>query len=364
MATIKVLSWNIYKFGKHLTSNTTRLNVVLDLVNPSSGPAFDLFVVIEPQIKSGKIGHLAQGSGPEAMLKLRSALRSRKNGSGWECVPPVVLASSAKREALGVFFNSKTLKLKGPVKDKKIKDKKWCTAKTKASGGGTLRGKCEFKDSGGTALKFPTGPERRPYLVTFETVSGAKTFSILAAHSPSPKYSGTTSHAKNRQARLGTQRLGEIKELTSTHRAHPVIVVGDFNCCWPGHPTDSAYNCSTKGTDKDEKAEEGLTDEGFISHISGGSKQPPGGTSLRGPRSKATTAQAYTNHAFDYLLTAGTSSTPVSVANKRILGLGDLTTGFSTTLNKTKFKSIYKRIRVTKGKGVSDHLPIAADITI
>ena len=61
---------------------------------------------------------------------------------------------------------------------------------------------------------------------------------------------------------------------------------------------------------------------------------------------------------------AAPSSTPVSVANKRILGLGDLTTGFSTTLNKTKFKSIYKRIRVTKGKGVSDHLPIAADITI
>ncbi len=364
MPTIKVLSWNIYKFGKHLTSNTTRLNIVLDLVNPATGPAFDLFVVIEPQIGKGKIEDLATGSGPDAMRKLRTALKAREDGSGWEVVPPVVLASSAKREALAVFFNSKTLKLKGPVDDAKITDKKWRTSKTKGSGGGTLRGKCEFVDVGGTAVKFPTGPERRPYLVTFETISGTKTFSILAAHSPSPKYSGSTSHAKNKQARQGTEKLGKIKELTSAHRAHPIIVVGDFNCCWPGHPTDASYNCSTKGTDKDKEAEAVMTGQGFTSRIKGGSTQPPGGTSLKSVSGKGTTAAAYTNHAFDYLLTADGGGATLTVTNVRILGVGDLTTGFSTALNKTKFKPIFKRIRVTKGKGVSDHLPIAADIAI
>ncbi|MCB1035641.1 MAG: hypothetical protein KDD47_17600 [Acidobacteria bacterium] len=364
MPTIKVLSWNIYKFGKHLTSSTTRLNVVLDLVNPSTGPAFDLFVVIEPQIGSGKIGELATGSGADAMQKLRASLRARKNGSGWEVVPPVVLASSNKREALAVFFNSATLTLKGPVDDAKIKSKKWRTTKTQGSGAGSLRGKCEFTDSSNTKLTFPTGPERRPYLVTFETVSGSKTFSILAAHSPSPKYSGSTSTARNKQARLGTRKLGEIEELTSTHRAHPVIVVGDFNCCWPGHPTDSSYNCSTKSTDKDEEAEGGLTGEGFTSQISGGGSAEPRGTSLKGAGGKGTTATSYTNHAFDYLLTADGGGSSLTIANARILGLGDLTTGYSTTLNKTKFKPVFKRIRVTKGNGVSDHLPIAADITI
>lgn len=364
MPTIKILSWNIYKFGKHLTSSTTRLNVVLDLVNPASGPAFDVFVVIEPQIASGKIGELATGSGADATRKLRASLRARTGGSGWEVVPPVVLASSNKREGLSVFFNSAKLKLMGPVDDAAITSTKWRTAQTKGSGTGTLRGKCEFVDSGGTAVKFPTGPERRPYLVTFKTVSGAKTFSLLAAHSPSPKYSGSTSHAKNKQARQGTEKLGKIKELTSTHRAHPVIVVGDFNCCWPGHPTDSSYHCSTKGLDKDEEAEEGLTGQGFTSHISGGSTQPPAGTSLKGVSGKGTTAKTYSNHAFDYLLTADGGGVTLTVTNARILGLGDLTTGFTTALNKTKFKPIYKRIRVTKGRGVSDHLPIAADVAL
>ena len=363
MPTIKVLSWNIYKFGGHLTGNSTRLGVVLDLVNPAAGPAFDIFVVIEPQIAKGKVGDLATGSGPKAMLKLRTALQKRTNGSGWEVVPPVVLAKSDKREALAVFYDSTKLTLKGPVDDTKITSASWRNARTQGAGTGTLRGKCEFADINSKKVLFPAGTERRPYLVTFETVSGAKTFSILAAHSPSPEYPKGTATQKNQQARLGTQRLGEIKEVTNAHRAHPVIVVGDFNCCWPGHPTDSTYNCTTPGTDRDGEADDGLTGEGFTSHIKGGASQPPAGTSLKSVGGSTTTAASYTVHSYDYLLTAGTTASPITVANARILGLGDFSTSFLTTLNKTKFKPIFSRVRSSSGKGVSDHLPVAADIT-
>lgn len=351
--TIRVLSWNIYKFGTHLTGNTTRLNIVLNAISPAGGPSnYDLVVVIEPQIASGKIGALATGSGPKAMRKLRSALQTHTT-EDWQVVPPVVLAASAKREAMAVFFNAGKLTLKGPVDDANITDKAWRTAKTQGAGPGSLRGKCEFTDSGTNAVKFPTGPERRPYLVTFE--ASGQSFSILGHHSPSPAYSGSTSHARNKQARLGTMALAEIAELQTASRAHPVIVVGDFNCCNPGHPAGGGYGCTTKATDKDREAEMDLLGIGFTSHVNTGS-------SLKG--ANAATATSYTNHAFDYLLTAdGGGVTPV-VTNAKILGLGDLTTGFVTTLKKNKFRPIFKRIRVTKGKGVSDHLPVSATITL
>jgi hypothetical protein len=350
--TIRVLSWNIYKFGTHLTGNTTRLNIVLDAISPAGGPSnYDLVVVIEPQIASGKIEALATGSGPKAMRKLRSALQTH-TGEDWQVVPPVVLAASAKREAMAVFFNAGKLTLKGPVDDVKITDKAWRTAKTQGAGAGSLRGRCEFKDSGGTAVKFPTGPERRPYFVTFE--ASGQLFSIVGHHSPSPAYSGSTSSARNKQARQGTEALGEIAELQAP-RAHPVIVVGDFNCCNPGHPAGGGYGCTTKAKDKDEEAEEGLTNIGFTSHVNTGS-------SLKG--ANVATAGGYTNHAFDYLLTADGGGKAVTVTNAKVLGLGSLTTGFAPTLKKNKFRPIFKRVRVTKGKGVSDHLPVAATITI
>lgn len=350
--TIRVLSWNIYKFGSHLTSQTTRLNVVLQAISPAGGPSkYDLFVVIEPQIANGKIGELATGSGPTGLLALRAALQSHTT-EDWQVVPPVVLAASAKREAMGILYNSAKMTLEGPVDDAAITSTSWRTAKTQGAGAGTLRGECEFLDSGGTKVAFPTGPERRPYLATFEA-SGQR-FSILGHHSPSPSYSGTTANARNRQARLGTQAIADVDDLLAANRTHPIIVVGDFNCCNPGHPGGTG-GCSQGAQDKDDEAKNSLTAIGFTSHVSAGS-------SLKG--ANGATATGYVNHAFDYLLTApGGGKTP-TVTNPKVLGLGDLTTGFLTTLNKTKFRPIFKRIRVTAGKGVSDHLPVSATITI
>ncbi|MFN0103822.1 MAG: hypothetical protein ACKV2U_17280 [Bryobacteraceae bacterium] len=349
MADVKLLSWNIYKFGLHLVNNTTRLNVVLNLVNPPGGPKYDLFVVIEPQICNGAVGTLATGSGVKATKKLRAALHGQ-SGVNWQVVPPVVLAKSDKREALAIFFNAGKLTLKGPVDDAKIVKPTWKNAKTKGPSG-TWRGKCEFVNSAGTKLAFPGGPERRPYLATFEI--GGQRFSIIAHHSPKPNYKGTTAPARNKNARDGTKKLGEIKELQTANRTHPVIVVGDFNCCNPGHP--SGVGCGQKPIDQDSDAKTALTGIGFTSHVSGGS-------SLK--KATAATATAYTKHAFDYLLTAGGGGKSATVANAKVLGVGDLTTGFSAAHNKTKFRPIFKRIRVTKSAGVSDHLPVSANIKI
>lgn len=358
MPDVKILSWNIFKFGKKVSSQTTRLNVILDLVNPVGGPAFDVFVVIEPVVSKGAVGSLATGDGPSGMILLKAALRGRSNAD-WQVVPPVRLASSTKREAMAVFYDAAKVKLKGPVDDAAITSATWRTTKTKGAGPGTFRGEVEFKDSANAAVNFPVGSERRPYFVTFETVSGAKTFSILAAHSPSPKYTGGTSNARNKQARQGTQKLGDIKEVTTAHRAHPVIMVADTNCCHPGHESPGGYNCTTGANtanwDKDEEARNGLTGQGFTSRIDGG-------TSLKGVSSS--TATAYTNHAFDYLMTAAGGGTAVAVANAKIYGVGDLVTGYAANLNLTKWKPLFKRVRSTAGKGVSDHLPIGAKITL
>jgi hypothetical protein len=360
MATVRILSWNIFKFGKKVVNATTRVNIILDLVNPTAGPNFDVFVVIEPVCGNGKVAELAKGDGPDGMVLLKAALRGRSSAD-WQVVPPVVLANATTREAMAVFYDAGKVKLKGPVDDTNITSATWRTTKTKGAGPGTLRGKCEFVNGSDTKLGFPVGSERRPYLVTFETVSGNKEFSILAAHSPSPSYTGSTEAARNRQARKGTQALGKIKDLLETERTHPIIVVSDTNCCHPGHPTDEDdddLGCSANAEDEDEKAREDLESEHFVSKID------DGGTSLKTVDGSTTTAEAYRNHAFDYLLVAGSGSTPPTVTNAKIYKLGDLTTGFLTTLNKTKFKPIFKRVRTTAGKGVSDHLPIGATVTV
>ncbi|HEX8695897.1 MAG TPA: hypothetical protein VF746_26005 [Longimicrobium sp.] len=94
--------------------------------------------------------------------------------------------------------------------------------------GSVLRGQVEHEDNAGNKLKFHKKIHRRPYLVQFKEKASGKSFLVVGAHTPAPKYSKQGKN--NFAAQTGTAQIGLISELAAA-RTLPVVVVGDFNCC-------------------------------------------------------------------------------------------------------------------------------------
>ena len=124
---IKVLSWNIFRFAASLVGATDRINRVLDLVHPVVGgvgaPAFQVFVVIEPQNVSFLApGEIAQGSGTLGIHQLLGKLQNRNGGGIWRVAPPLSLAQGGKEaETMGVFYDSSVLRLTGPQRSANVR---------------------------------------------------------------------------------------------------------------------------------------------------------------------------------------------------------------------------------------------------
>jgi hypothetical protein len=274
-----------------------------------------------------------------------------------------VLANTARREAVAVFFNSATVTLVGPVDDGAITNaSNWRTAATQgatpvavgppATHGSTRRGRVNHQDATPANIEFPTGGERRPYLVHFTEIASGNDFYLLAHHAPSPSYSGTTAAARNRTAREGSQQVGNIDTITAGRAGVTGVVVGDFNCCLMGHPDAT---CSRSNADQDGQAHNVLTGAGYTNQIAGSR------SSLK--TVNASTAGDYKKHAYDHVLTIGA----VAVANARVVDLPAQAPGFGPGMNTNSFRKIFRRIRATGGKkpkGVSDHLPVRIDVTL
>lgn len=131
--------------------------------------------------------------------------------------------------------------------------------------GGVKLGKCAFDDRTGAAVKFPKKKQRNPYLVRFREIATGRHFYVLAAHSPSPHYSGNASQktgarARNRDAQDGTTNLGTIADITVNRGADAVVVCGDFNCC--SIPTPDLICKNPTGHDLDVNALDSMTTAG------------------------------------------------------------------------------------------------------
>ncbi|MCP3143250.1 hypothetical protein [Pyxidicoccus xibeiensis] len=118
----KIISWNIFRFATGIVQDTTRINRVLDLVNPATGPAYDVFVILEPQnVDYQEPGDIAVGAGSRAIHMLLGKLRGRPGGGGWEVAPPRALNCGGKEsETIAVFYNSANLVLDGPESSTRV----------------------------------------------------------------------------------------------------------------------------------------------------------------------------------------------------------------------------------------------------
>jgi hypothetical protein len=131
--------------------------------------------------------------------------------------------------------------------------------------GGVKLGKCAFLDRTGAAVKFPKTKQRNPYLVRFRETGTGQHFYVLAAHSPSPHYSGnpkasTGARARNRDAQDGTENLGTIADITVNRGNDAVVICGDFNCCTI--PTPDAICLNPTGHALDVNALDSMTTSG------------------------------------------------------------------------------------------------------
>lgn len=232
--------------------------------------------------------------------------------------------------------------------------------------GEAYSGQAVFRDAFNQEIVFPQAKQRRPYLVRFEETGTGNYFRLLAAHSPSPHYSSNNSQqtgarSNNRDAREGTRNLGSIREITVNRGGEPVVVVGDFNSCTM-HGQNPACSTTTGGHQYDPDAQDGLRNavgHNYATHIQ------LTRTSMS-PVNSATTAR-YTVHAFDHILTIGFTT----VAHAEMLDLvDDVKTAWQganvgVNLTPKKFRDeIYKEIYRSGGGGISDHLPVKAELTI
>lgn len=318
---IRIISWNIFNFaaGKSgVLSRTDSTNRVLDVVHPATGAAAcDIFVIIEPTTKKGKVGELAIGGGPTGGTQILAMLKARANGGAdWDLVPARFIYSknkgAGKGETVLVFHRTPVVTFQsGRV----------LTNSTK-----TIIPNWEIKGV----------RESCPFHVTFHDVAANIDFQLIAQHAPSPSYGPD----KNDKANLGVAAVGTHASVTGNAK---VVYLGDLNLC--AVPSPPVPSCELDGHNDDRTT---LSNLG-LTLVSDRNR-----SSLK---SSAAVWDNYREHAYDNILVKG--HTAASAA-----GLIDLVApliaikGTPVKANVFRSSTVFWKIRIIKKGGISDHLPV------
>ena len=82
---VRMICWNVEKFGPNVMGNANILNPILETVHPNAGARVcDLFIIVEPRNNQNvPAGDIAQGNGSTAIFQFLGNLQARANaGSG------------------------------------------------------------------------------------------------------------------------------------------------------------------------------------------------------------------------------------------------------------------------------------------
>lgn len=330
---IRIISWNIFNFAagtSGVMSRTDSRNRVLDVVHPSGGGAkCDIFVIIEPTTKKGKVGTVATGGGPSGGAQILAILKARATGGAdWDLVPPHIIYCKKKGGGETVLVFHRT-----PVV--------------------TFQGSAVLSNSTKTIIpnwEILGVRESCPFNVTFRDVATNTDFQLIAQHAPSPSYGLD----KNRKANLGVAAVGNHTCVTSNPR---VVYLGDLNLC--AVPSPPVPTCDQSGHDEDRDTLEALSDSGTPGILKLELVSDRKRSSLK---SSAAVWDNYCEHAYDNILVKGknTASLP---------GVIDLVAPLvatkTTPIAANIFRSgtVFHKIRIIKKGGISDHLPVKVTLT-
>lgn len=326
MADVRIISWNIFNFaaGKSgIMSNTLRSGRVLDTVHPPAGKAdFDIFVIIEPVTKKGKVGSAAVGGGPTGGTQLLALLRSRPtDGADWAQVDPLCIYSKTKGETVLVFYRT-------PVVKEKTKPDVLSNLAPPKGKNWLIKG----------------GRESCPFHVTFDVVGTTTSFDLIAQHAPSPSYGAD----KNGKANAGVDAVRTHATVTGgTH----VVYLGDLNLCSVLTPA-VAPACDLTGHDDDRTTLGKLVTDGMLL-VSDRDR-----SSLK---KGAASYDVYREHAYDNILSKGhvtaSGAGVIDLVKPLVLAYQSTKPG-AIPANVFTSKKMFYQIRIGSKCGISDHLPV------
>ncbi|WP_110970217.1 exonuclease/endonuclease/phosphatase family protein [Pseudomonas huaxiensis] len=323
---VRIISWNIFNFAagtSGVMSRTDSRNRMLDVIHPSAGAAAcDIFVIIEPTTKKGKVGTVATGGGPSGGTQILGHLHLRANGGpDWALVPPRVIYSktngAGKGETVLVFYRTSIV---------------------------THVAEAVLTNSTKTIIpnwEILGVRESCPFNVTFRDVATATDFELIAQHAPSPSYGSDN----NRKANLGVAAVGTHATVTGKTR---VVYLGDLNLC--AVPSPPVPTCDQAGHDDDRTTLAGLG----LTLVSDRTR-----SSLK---SGAAVWDNYREHAYDNILAKGHTAANAA-------GVIDLVAPLVATkptpiaANVFRSSTVFHKIRIIKKGGISDHLPVKVTLT-
>lgn len=407
----RLIIWNINRFSINTINDTrgdTELERLASMEQSWQNLFFieniarhaDIFVVIEVQSTRGVVGSLIGGTGKNGVLSLLTSLRQDLNPN-WCLVPPLKLAGldeaatgvdadNVYTEGIGVFFRSDKLNFTGPyvwpttggVASPPFKNvtsgpypKPWANA---LPANNFSAGQPQFFKNPGQQkgqIYFTTAMNRRPFLTSFtEKAIGGRNIVLLTVH-PTPGAGTETAVA----------RISSILEILPRSIPQVVAVVGDFNVDVHkvANPPDvySFFGKQKKRKDTvlSGSAYQQLKNIGLIQAFDQGSRGTNGVTFIE-PINKATPQAYLTNLGLDNMFLRYDGKLPPPAVNPRIIDPVTGTDEFASDMLQSldfinnseafndddardaAFRKTYNYGHIAHFQGVSDHLPLVADI--
>lgn len=336
MPAIRIISWNIMRFASGTSgvfSKPERIDRVMEVVHPKAAGAAaecDIFVIIEPVTGKQTVGTAATGKGVSGGTQLLGYLNGRGNGGAdWQMAPALCTYSGKSGgETLLVFYRTPVVTLKGaPALLNNV--------------------------PGAVApnWRILNVRESCPYHVTFTLTGTTTDVHLIAQHAPSPSYGSKN----NGKANHGVRAVGAHVAVTGNAN---VVYLGDLNLC--SVPSTDTY-CDQAGH-ADDRATLGTLLPAVTPGMMGMNLIASGQrSSLKaGDASQA----SYRLHAYDNILAKGSTAS----SNTGVIDLVDAVLNEHLLLKPgpippSTFGRLFKLVRSTAGRGLSDHLPVKATIT-
>jgi hypothetical protein len=232
---MRLMSWNINRFTNgtlHRGPNNLNMWYVTETINRAEP---DIFVLIEVQSGKSAMGSLITVGGKDGVLELLTILRNF-NVPGqidWMLVPPLKLVDSTidqnYTEGIAVFYNNATLDFQGPYYWDSVQQKgvsfhintpytdAWAAV---LPPGNNRAGKYEFANSWNQTLGFPAPGNRPPFYTLFHERGGMqRNIKLFSVHFP--PHRGPAAEA--------LYKLSTVAELGQLGANDVFVATGDFN---------------------------------------------------------------------------------------------------------------------------------------